>query len=114
MNIGSFQPNQLFLDATITSGTDEVAFNTLGTTLSEVVFPATMTNTAFDIQKSYDNGANYKDVYNSAGVKITVTVVDGCAKLDPSDSYNLSGFLKLKGASNEGAERALIIVVKPL
>ena len=113
-NLTSFQPNQNQIDATILISTDIVSLETYGTTLSEVVFPATMSNTAFDIQKSYDNGATYRDVFNRQGLKLSITVVNGSAKLDPSDGYNLSGMLRLKGAIVEVAARALILVTKPL
>lgn len=112
-NLTNYANTDIFTTVTIASGAGTATQDLHGTRLIAVKFPATMTNTVFDLERSEDSGATWGKIYTDAGVKKTVTVVSGWADLDPSDAYSLNGFIRLNG-SNEGAERTLIFKTRPL
>lgn len=111
-NVAQYSKNIIATSVVIANGTGTATANLLGTKLIGVIFPATMTNTAFDIEFSLD-GSTYYDVHNQAGTKQTLAVANGLVSIPIDLSYLLEGFIRLNG-SNEGAERTVTFLSKPL
>ena len=70
--------------------------------IGSLVLDGTYTNTAFDIQAEIDG--TWYDIYDTFGNKYSVTVATGKHSL-PADVFKDVNKVRLKGASNEGAER---------
>ena len=70
--------------------------------IGSLVLDGTYTNTSFDIQAEVDG--TWFDIYDTFGTKYNVTVNDGKHSL-PADVFKDVNKVRLKGASNEGAER---------
>ena len=70
--------------------------------IGSLVLDGTYTNTSFDIQAEIDG--TWFDIYDTFGTKYSVSVNDGKHSL-PADVFKDVNKVRLKGASNEGAER---------
>jgi hypothetical protein len=70
--------------------------------MGSLVLDGTYTNTSFDIQAEIDG--TWYDIYDTFGTKYSVSVNDGKHSL-PADVFKDVNKVRLKGASNEGAER---------
>ena len=70
--------------------------------IGSLVLEGTYTNSSFDIQAEIDG--TWYDIYDTFGTKYSVTVADGKHSL-PADVFKDVNKVRLKGASNEGAER---------
>ncbi len=92
---------------TIQSGQAESsAINCTNGSLAGLIFPATMTNSSLALRASLDN-VTYYDVYDSTGVPVKISVQAGkLIAFNPADFCGLP-YMKLLGASNEGALRTI-------
>lgn len=93
--------------ATIASGeavSSAVEFNRKNDAfeIGSLVLEGTYTNSSFDIQAEIDG--TWFDIYDTFGTKYSVTVADGKHSL-PADVFKDVNKVRLKGGSNEGAER---------
>jgi len=70
--------------------------------IGSLILEGTYTNTSFDIQAEVDG--TWFDIYDTFGTKYSVTVADGKHSL-PADVFKDVNKVRLKGSSNEGAER---------
>jgi hypothetical protein len=70
--------------------------------IGSLVLEGTYTNSSFDIQAEIDG--TWFDIYDTFGTKYSVTVADGKHSL-PADVFKDVNKVRLKGSSNEGAER---------
>ena len=92
---------------TIASGSDtsgEVTFQRKNSDfeVGSIILSGTYTNTAFDVQAKIDG--TFYDVYDTFGSKFSLTVATGKHSL-PADVFKDVDTIRLKGASNEGADR---------
>ena len=93
--------------ATIASGASvsdaiEIDGRNIAYEIGSLVLEGTYTNTEFDIQAEIDG--TWYDIYDTFGTKYSVSVNDGKHSL-PADVFKDVNKVRLKGASNEGAER---------
>lgn len=72
--------------------------------VGSLVLEGTYTNTSFDVQVEIDG--TFYDVYDTFGNKFSISVSNGKHSL-PADVFKDSTVLRLKGASNELAERTI-------
>src|SRR5210317_458200 len=70
--------------------------------IGSLVLEGTYTNSSFDIQAEIDG--KWFDIYDTFGTKYSVTVANGKHSL-PADVFKDVNKVRLKGSSNEGAER---------
>jgi hypothetical protein len=70
--------------------------------IGSLVLEGTYTNSSFDIQAEIDG--TWFDIYDTFGNKYSVTVATGKHSL-PADVFKDVNKVRLKGSSNEGAER---------
>ena len=70
--------------------------------IGSLVLDGTYTNTSFDVQVQIED--TWFDIYDTFGNKYSVTVATGKHSL-PADVFKDVNKVRLKGASNEGAER---------
>ena len=70
--------------------------------MGSLILEGTYTNSSFDIQAEIDG--TWFDIYDTFGTKYSVTVADGKHSL-PADVFKDVNKVRLKGGSNEGAER---------
>jgi len=93
--------------ATIESGASvsdaiEIQGRNIDYEIGSLVLEGTYTNSSFDIQAEIDG--TWFDIYDTFGTKYSVTVADGKHSL-PADVFKDVNKVRLKGSSNEGAER---------
>jgi hypothetical protein len=93
--------------ATIASGASvsdavEIQGRNIDYEIGSLVLEGTYTNSSFDIQAEVDG--TWFDIYDTFGTKYSVTVADGKHSL-PADVFKDVNKVRLKGSSNEGAER---------
>jgi hypothetical protein len=93
--------------ATIASGASvssavEIQGRNIDYEMGSLILEGTYTNTSFDIQAEVDG--TWFDIYDTFGNKYAVSVADGKHSL-PADVFKDVNKVRLKGASNEGAER---------
>jgi hypothetical protein len=93
--------------ATIASGASvsdavEIDGRNIDYEIGSLVLEGTYTNSSFDIQAEIDG--TWFDIYDTFGTKYSVTVADGKHSL-PADVFKDVNKVRLKGSSNEGAER---------
>jgi hypothetical protein len=84
-----------------------------GGTLVGFLCPATLDNTAFDVQVSFDNGTNFYDVDTLKSLTATVNEV---THINPADSIGMA-HVRLQGASNEttgGTDRTIKLIYVPV
>lgn len=77
--------------------------------LTGIIWPATMTNTAMDVQLSDDNGTTWYNISSLTAIPVTASTLES---LDPADTIN-AHFIRLKGASTEGSARTVKILSQP-
>ena len=70
--------------------------------VGSLILEGTYTNTSFDVQAEIDG--TWFDIYDTFGNKYSVTVATGKHSL-PADVFKDVNKVRLKGSSNEGAER---------
>ena len=70
--------------------------------IGSLILEGTYTNTSFDVQVEVDG--TWFDIYDTFGNKYSVTVATGKHSL-PADVFKDVNKVRLKGSSNEGAER---------
>ncbi len=93
--------------ATIASGASvssavEIQGRNIDYEMGSLILEGTYTNTSFDIQAEIDG--TWFDIYDTFGNKYAVSVATGKHSL-PADVFKDVNKVRLKGASNEGAER---------
>jgi len=93
--------------ATIESGASvsdaiEIQGRNIDYEIGSLVLEGTYTNSSFDIQAEIDG--TWFDIYDTFGTKYSVTVATGKHSL-PADVFKDVNKVRLKGSSNEGAER---------
>ena len=92
---------------TITSGQSvssavEIDGRNIDYEIGSLVLEGTYTNSSFDIQAEIDG--TWFDIYDTFGNKYSVTIATGKHSL-PADVFKDVNKVRLKGSSNEGAER---------
>lgn len=95
--------------ATIANGEDvsgavEFNRNNKAFEMGSLVLEGTYTNTSFDLQVEVDG--TWFNIYDTFGTKFSVSVADGKHSL-PADVFKDVNKVRVKGASNEGAERTV-------
>ena len=93
--------------ATIASGQSvssavEIQGRNIDYEMGSLILEGTYTNTSFDVQAEIDG--TWFDIYDTFGNKYAVSVATGKHSL-PADVFKDVNKVRLKGASNEGAER---------
>ena len=93
--------------ATIASGTSvssavEIKGRNIDYEMGSLILEGTYTNTSFDVQVEVDG--TWFDIYDTFGNKYAVSVATGKHSL-PADVFKDVNKVRLKGASNEGADR---------
>ena len=93
--------------ATIASGESvssavEIQGRNIDYEMGSLILSGTYTNSSFDIQAEIDG--TWYDIYDTFGNKYAVSVATGKHSL-PADVFKDVNKVRLKGASNEGAER---------
>ena len=93
--------------ATIASGASvssavEIQGRNIDYEMGSLILEGTYTNTSFDIQAEVDG--TWFDIYDTFGNKYAVSVATGKHSL-PADVFKDVNKVRLKGASNEGADR---------
>ena len=93
--------------ATIASGQSvssavEIQGRNIDYEMGSLILEGTYTNTSFDIQVEVDG--TWFDIYDTFGNKYAVSVATGKHSL-PADVFKDVNKVRLKGASNEGADR---------
>jgi len=82
------------------------AVDTGGSRLVGFLTPATVTNTAFDVQASFDRGITWVDVSSMSAISAPVSTL--CA-INPADSA-CANYVRLQGSGNEGADRTITLI----
>lgn len=91
------------------------AVNMNGGKLIGIEFPASMTNSSFNVQVS-DTGADgtWKDVYDNSGIRLSVVVrTNSIVYFFPFDVASFRKFVRLSGGAETGA-KTLNFLVRPL
>lgn len=78
--------------------------------LTGFITPAALTNTAFDVQGSNDQGTTWYDISSLSAISAPVSTI---VSLNPADCVN-AHYVRLQGSGNEAAERALVLISQPL
>lgn len=76
--------------------------------IGSLVLSGTYTNTSFDLQAEIDG--TWYDIYDTYGTKFSVSVADGKHSL-PADVFKDVNKVRVKGASNEGANRTITFLL---
>ena len=84
------------------SGAVELIGRNINYEMGSLVLDGTYTNTSFDLQAEIDG--TWYNIYDTYGTKFSVSVADGKHSL-PADVFKDVNKVRLKGSSNEGAER---------
>jgi hypothetical protein len=113
-----FQPNDCYKTATIASGqntSDEIDLS--GTDLCGIEFPAAMTGATMKIQMASASGGTFKTVQKDevGGGDYTITVT--ASKYVPITNLAVVAglrFIKLVSASNEAADRSIVLATRPI
>ena len=113
--VGQYPLNEIQTSVTVADSARTGTFFLNGSKLTGIVFPASVTNASFDIQKSLD-GVTYVDCYNSAGIKLNVIATDSSyVYIYPEDAFALQGYIRLYGVTgNESGSKVLTILSRPL
>lgn len=72
--------------------------------MGSLILDGTYTNTSFDLQAEIDG--TWYNIFDTYGTKFSVSVADGKHSL-PADVFKDVNKVRVKGASNEGAERTV-------
>ena len=99
--------------ATIASGaatSSAVEFNRSNKAfeMGSLILSGTYTNTSFDLQAEVDG--TWYDIYDTYGTKFSVSVATGKHSL-PADVFKDVNKVRVKGASNEGADRTVTFLL---
>jgi hypothetical protein len=86
------------------SGAVELVGRNINYEMGSLVLDGTYTNTSFDLQAEIDG--TWYDIFDTYGTKFSVSVADGKHSL-PADVFKDVNKVRVKGASNEGAERTV-------
>ena len=86
------------------SGAVEIQGRNIDYEMGSLILEGTYTNTSFDIQVEVDG--TWFNIYDTFGTKFSVSVADGKHSL-PADVFKDVNKVRVKGASNEGAERTV-------
>jgi hypothetical protein len=107
MSQPEYAHNLFKTDVTILSGAAvSGAVDLAGARLVGFLTPATLTNTAFDVQASFDRGTTWVDVSSMSAISAPVSTL--CA-ISPADSACAS-YVRLQGSGNEGADRTITLI----
>jgi hypothetical protein len=86
------------------SGAVELVGRNINYEMGSLVLDGTYTNTSFDLQAEIDG--TWYNIFDTYGTKFSVSVADGKHSL-PADVFKDVNKVRVKGASNEGAERTV-------
>lgn len=86
------------------SGAVEIVGRNINYEMGSLVLEGSYTNTSFDLQVEVDG--TWFNIYDTFGTKFSVSVADGKHSL-PADVFKDVNKVRVKGASNEGAERTV-------
>ena len=86
------------------SGAVEIQGRNIDYEMGSLILEGTYTNTSFDIQVEVDG--TWFNIYDTFGTKFSVSVADGKHSL-PADVFKDVNKVRVKGASNEGADRTV-------
>ena len=90
------------------SGAVEIQGRNIDYEMGSLILEGTYTNTSFDIQVEVDG--TWFNIYDTFGTKFSVSVADGKHSL-PADVFKDVNKVRVKGASNEGAERTVTFLL---
>jgi hypothetical protein len=90
------------------SGAVEIQGRNIDYEMGSLILEGTYTNTSFDIQAEIDG--TWYDIYDTYGTKFSVSVADGKHSL-PADVFKDVNKVRVKGASNEGADRTVTFLL---
>jgi hypothetical protein len=95
--------------ATIASGSNvstavEIQGRNIDYEIGSLILEGTYTNTSFDVQVEIDG--TWFDIYDPNGSKYNVAVANGKHSLQ-ADTFKDVNKVRVKGASNEGAQRTI-------
>jgi hypothetical protein len=86
------------------SGAVEIVGRNINYEMGSLVLDGTYTNTSFDLQAEIDG--TWYNIFDTYGTKFSVSVADGKHSL-PADVFKDVNKVRVKGSSNEGAERTV-------
>lgn len=98
---------------TILSGEQvSTSFKTNDFDVPALIMPAAFTGTTVTFQGAVANSDTFKDIYDTAGNLVSVTVAaNRCISLaSVLNSLMGFGFIKIKSGSAEGADRTIVVV----
>lgn len=98
---------------TILSGEQvSTSFSTNDFDIPALIMPAAFTGTAITFQGAVANSDTFKDIYDTAGALVSITVgANRCISLaNVLNSLKGFGFIKLKSGTAEGATRTIVVV----
>lgn len=100
-----------YTEVTVASGAAvSSAAQLKGRRLTGILWPATMTNTAGDVQGSRDNGTTWFNISTLAAVPVTASTLES---LDPADTV-CAHYVRLNfTGGNEGGNRTIVLVSQP-
>jgi hypothetical protein len=100
-----------YVEVTVASGAAvSSAAQLKGRRLTGILWPATMSNAAGDIQGSRDNGATWFNISTLAAIPTTASTL---VSLDPADTV-CAHYVRLNfTGGNEGGARTVVIVSQP-
>ena len=90
------------------SGAVEIQGRNIDYEMGSLILSGTYTNTSFDLQAEVDG--TWFDIYDTYGTKFSVSVADGKHSL-PADVFKDVNKVRVKGASNEGADRTVTFLL---
>lgn len=90
------------------SGAVEIQGRNIDYEMGSLILSGTYTNTSFDLQAEIDG--TWYDIYDTYGTKFSVSVATGKHSL-PADVFKDVNKVRVKGASNEGAERTVTFLL---
>ncbi len=76
--------------------------------MGSLILDGTYTNTSFDLQAEIDG--TWYNIFDTYGTKFSVSVADGKHSL-PADVFKDVNKVRVKGSSNEGAERTVKFIL---
>ena len=99
--------------ATIASGASvssavEIQGRNIDYEMGSLILSGTYTNTSVDLQAEIDG--TWYDIYDTYGTKFSVSVATGKHSL-PADVFKDVNKVRVKGASNEGADRTVTFLL---
>lgn len=94
------------------NGQISTSFRTNDFDIPALIMLASFTGTTITFQGAVGNSDTFKDIYDTAGALVSVTVsTDRCISLaNILNSLKGFGFIKIKSGSAEVAERTIVVV----